>query len=241
MQAPTVPLRWESQGLTHVGAVRTNNEDAFLDRPAAGVWAVADGMGGHASGEVASRMVVEQLAQLPDDGSLSLLVDAAEDRLLEVNRQLLTLAMHFKERAIGSTVVTLLARGRHAACLWAGDSRLYRLRAGRIERLTRDHAMVEDLVASGLLKRDAAATHPGANQITRAIGVSPSLFLEVELFEAQSGDVYLLCSDGLYRELKDAEIAAVLNDDAPNLKRLLETALERQPHDNLTAVAVRCR
>lgn len=239
MQAPL--LRWESHALTHVGAVRSNNEDAFLDRPTAGVWAVADGMGGHASGEVASRVVVEQLAQLPVDGSLSLLVDAAEDRLLEANRQLLTLAMHFKERAIGSTVVTLLARGCHAACLWAGDSRLYRLRSGHIERLTRDHALVEDLVASGLLKRDAATTHPGANKITRAIGVSPSLFLEIEVFKAESGDVYLLCSDGLYRELKDAEIAAALNGDAPDVNRLLQVALERRPRDNLTALTVRCR
>lgn len=233
------PLHWISHGATHVGAVRKSNEDAFLNRADLGVWAVADGMGGHAAGEVASQLVVARLAELPAGGSLGALVDSAEDHLFSVNRKLLTLAMNQRERAIGSTVVALLARERHAACLWAGDSRLYRLRRRRIERLTQDHAMVEDLVASGLISREEASLHPQANQITRAIGAMPSLFVDVELFELRPGDTYLLCSDGLYKELSDEEIARTLDDDPAAVDKLIKLALARQARDNVTAVAVR--
>ncbi|MGB9430081.1 MAG: protein phosphatase 2C domain-containing protein [Gammaproteobacteria bacterium] len=231
-------LHWTSHGITNVGAVRTVNEDAFLDRPDLGVWAVADGMGGHAAGDVASQTVVDRLAQLPPNGNLSTLLDAAEDRLLDANRKLLTLAMRQKERTIGTTVMTLLARGRHAACLWAGDSRLYRIRSRHIEQMMQDHAMVEDLVASGLISREEAANHPQANRITRAIGAMPSLFLDVELFAIRPGDIYLLCSDGLYKELSDDDIARTLNNDVRGVDKLIMFALERGAHDNVTVIAV---
>lgn len=231
-------LHWVSYGLTNVGAVRKVNEDAFLDRPDLGVWAVADGMGGHAAGDVASQTVVERLAQLPANGKLSILVDLAEDRLLEANRKLLKLAMRQKERTIGTTVMTLLARGRHAVCLWAGDSRLYRIRGKQIEQMVQDHAMIEDLIASGLITREEAADHPQANRITRAIGAMPSLFLDMELFEVRAGDLYLLCSDGLYKELTNDEIVHTLNNDVHAVDRLIMFALERGAHDNVTVVAV---
>ncbi|MHB8404266.1 MAG: PP2C family protein-serine/threonine phosphatase [Gammaproteobacteria bacterium] len=215
------------------------NEDAFLDRPDLGVWAVADGMGGHAGGDVASHLVVDRLAQLPANSSLSVLVDTAEDRLLEANRKLLTLAMRQKERTIGSTVVALFAHGRHAACLWAGDSRLYRIRGRHIQQMMQDHAMVEDLVMSGLITREEAADHPQANRITRAIGAMPSLFLDLELFAVRPGDIYLLCSDGLYKELSDDEIAKTLNNDERAIDKLIMFALERGARDNVTVVSVR--
>lgn len=231
-------LCWTSQGITNIGSVRKANEDAFLDRPDLGVWAVADGMGGHAAGDVASQVVVDRLEQLPADGKLSTLLDAAEDRLFEANRKLLTLAMHEKERTIGSTVVALLARGHHVACLWAGDSRLYRIRGRNIEQMMQDHAMIEDLVASGLITREEAACHPQANRITRAIGAMPGLFLDVELFELEPGDIYLLCSDGLYKELSNEEIAKTLGGDIRAVDKLIMFALERGAHDNVTIVAV---
>jgi len=231
-------LRWVSYGLTNVGAVRKVNEDAFLDRPDLGVWAVADGMGGHAAGDVASQTVVERLAQLPANGKLSTLVDLAEDRLLEANRKLLKLAMRQKERTIGTTVMAFMARGRHAACLWAGDSRLYRIRGKQIEQMTQDHAMIEDLISSGLISREEAADHPQANRITRAIGAMPSLFLDMELFELHTEDLYLLCSDGLYKELDNEEIVHTLNNGVGALDRLIMFALERGAHDNVTVVAV---
>ncbi|MGH8280283.1 MAG: PP2C family protein-serine/threonine phosphatase [Gammaproteobacteria bacterium] len=241
MSNGSVHLHWDSQGITNIGAVRKINEDAFLDRPDLGAWAVADGMGGHAAGDVASQIVVNRLAQLPANGKLSNLLDSAEDRLLEANRKLLTLAMREKERTIGSTVVTLLARGRHAACVWAGDSRVYRIRGRAIEQVTQDHAMIEELVASGLITRAEAANHPQANRITRAIGAMPSLFLDVELFALEPGDIYLLCSDGLYKELSDAEIVRTLGGDIHALDRLIMFALERGAHDNVTVAAVEFR
>ncbi|MDE2234552.1 MAG: serine/threonine-protein phosphatase [Gammaproteobacteria bacterium] len=239
MKKPRAKLHWRSYGITNVGAVRKMNEDAFLDRPDLGVWAVADGMGGHAGGDVASQLVVDRLAQLPANGSLSTLVDMAEDRLIEANRKLLTLAMRQKERTIGSTVVAFFVRGQHAACLWAGDSRLYRIRGRSIEQMTQDHAMVEDLVMSGLITREEAAEHPQANRITRAIGAMPSLFLDLELYKIQAEDIFLLCSDGLYKELSDDEIVKTLNNDEKAIDRLIMFALERGAHDNVTIVSVR--
>src|SRR5579885_3708378 len=194
-------IQWNSRAISHVGAVRKNNEDSYLHRPDLGLWVVADGMGGHAAGDVASQTVVECMTQLSSaNGSLSALVDAAEDKLLEANRRLLALAVNQHQRTIGSTAVALLARGKYAACLWAGDSRVYRIRAKKTERLTQDHAMVEDLVSSGLMSRDEAISHPQANRITRAIGAMPGLFIDVELFPIEPNDIYVLCSDGLYKE-----------------------------------------
>ena len=232
-------LRWNSRGITNVGSVRKNNEDAFLHRPDLGVWVVADGMGGHAAGDVASGMVVEQLTQLPPNGGLPEMIDTAEDGLLEVNRKLLTLAVDQKERTIGTTAVVLVVRGRFAACLWAGDSRLYRIRGKQIEQLTQDHAMVEDLIESGLLSREEAASHPQANRITRAIGAMPGLFVDVELFAPKAGDIYLLCSDGLYKEMSDEDICKTLKGNEQAVDKLIELALDRHARDNVTVVAVK--
>jgi len=232
-------MRWNSRAISHVGAVRKNNEDAYLHRPDLGLWVVADGMGGHAAGDVASQTVVECLTDLPANGSLSGMVDAVEDRLLEANRRLLALAVNQHQRTIGSTAVALLARGKHAACLWAGDSRAYRLRGKKVERMTQDHAMVEDLVSSGLMSRDEAVSHPQANRITRAIGAMPGLFVDVEIFALEPGDIYVLCSDGLYKELTDAEIGKTLNGNEQTVDALINLALERRARDNVTAIAVR--
>lgn len=233
------PLRWTSRAISHVGAVRKNNEDSILTRPEIGLWVVADGMGGHAAGDVASQTVVECLTQATANGDLATFVDQVEDKLLDANRKLLTLALDQQQRTIGSTVVVFLANGRHGACLWAGDSRLYRLRGKRIERVTQDHAMVEDLVAGGLMSREEASSHPQANRITRAIGAMPGLFVDIELFELQPGDIYLLCSDGLYKELTDAEIARTLNGDEQSVDALINLALQRRARDNVSVIAIR--
>ena len=232
-------LRWNSRAISHVGVVRKNNEDSYLHRPDLGLWAVADGMGGHSAGDVASQTVVECLGQVATNGSLSSMVESAEDKLLEANRRLLALAVNQHQRTIGSTAVALLARGSHVACLWAGDSRAYRIRGKRIERMTQDHAMVEDLVSSGLMSRDEAMSHPQANRITRAIGAMPGLFVDVELFALEPGDIFLLCSDGLYKELNDAEIVKALNGNEQAVDALINLALERRARDNVTVVAVR--
>lgn len=144
--AQATPFRWQSASCSHVGRVRRINEDAMLDQPERGLWAVADGMGGHTLGDVASRMVVDALAHLPQTST-----DAIRACLAEVNRRLMTEAAMRDVQVIGSTAVVLLASGSHCSCLWAGDSRIYRYRDGVLQQLTRDHSHVEELVARGLL------------------------------------------------------------------------------------------
>ena len=125
------PIRWTSASRSHTGLVREVNEDACLEQPEVGLWAVADGMGGHALGEFASRLAVKSLADLPAAQSLEQYVDDAQERLQSANRRLRSEAALRDVPIIGTTIVALLASGRHCACLWAGDSRIYLFRAGR--------------------------------------------------------------------------------------------------------------
>ncbi len=228
-----------SEAATDVGTVRRINEDAHLARPEFGLWAVADGMGGHAAGDVASSTIVEMLSSLSPTPDLAATVDAVEQALLDANRRLIEIANEQKQRTIGSTVVVLVARDKFAACLWAGDSRIYRMRKGRLEQLTQDHAMVEDLVASGALTREEAENHPQANRITRAVGAGPDLFVDIELFEIQPGDRFMLCSDGLYKELRDPEIAVTLTSREPVAQELVRQAVAKGARDNVTVIDVR--
>lgn len=195
-------FKWLSASLTNVGNVRKINEDACLDLPSRGLWVVADGMGGHAAGDVASQMIVETLRQIPAVDKLSGFVDVVEDCLLDANRKLYEMSRSGAEqRVIGSTVAALLAFENHCLCAWAGDSRIYRLRDGIFEQVTRDHSEVEEMIEQGLITPEAAAVHPSANIITRAVGGTSDLHLDLELFELQSLDRFLVCSDGLYKEL----------------------------------------
>ncbi len=233
-------LQWRSSARSDVGCVRKINEDAYLDSGHIGLWAVADGMGGHAAGDLASSSIVAALADIPPPDSLSQLVDAVEDQLLTVNRQLRETAARRDGRMIGSTVVALLIWRRHCACLWAGDSRIYRLRAGKLEQLTSDHSQVEEMIERGELLREDAASHPAANVITRAIGADDELCVDVVLYDVEPGDRFLLCSDGLYKEIADEEFAIHLaTRDAEQAGRdLLSLALERGARDNVTIIVV---
>ena len=233
-------LYWTSSSRTDVGMVRQHNEDACLDRPDAGLWAVADGMGGHSAGDVASAMIVERLATLDDGQPLSHLVDQAEATLEAVNRELRELAATREAATIGSTVVALIAHGAHAVCLWAGDSRAYRLRDGVLVQVTQDHALVADLVDRGVLSAEQAANHPQSNLVTRAVGAADSFKLDLEILRLQPGDRFMLCSDGLDKELRDDEIREVLlrEDGADAADALVELALSRGSRDNVTVVAV---
>lgn len=236
----TPVLRWTSSSRTDVGMVRLHNEDAVLDRPDAGLWAVADGMGGHSAGDVASAMIVEQLQTLDTAQPLSRLLEQAEATLEAVNARLRLLAVTRDAATIGSTVVALLAHGAHAICLWAGDSRAYRLRDGVLEQVTQDHALVADLVDRGVLSAEQAANHPQSNLVTRAVGASDTLKLDLEIMRLRPGDRFILCSDGLDKELHHEEIRALLarggGSDAAD--DLVELALSRGSRDNVTVVAV---
>lgn len=235
-------LQFSSASLTNVGIVRTVNQDACLDMPERGLWVVADGMGGHEDGEYASRAIVEALSQVGEYARISEFVNEVEDRLIEVHASLIERAQTRHTGIIGSTVAVLLARGRFAVCLWAGDSRIYRYRDGRLEQITRDHSLVEELIVNGGLQREQAESHPDANVINRAVGADQELYLDAELLNLCDDDRYLICSDGLYKEVSQDEIAEHMKYDncTAICKTLLSLALERGAHDNVTVVVIKC-
>ncbi|TQK03564.1 PP2C family serine/threonine-protein phosphatase [Herbaspirillum sp. SJZ107] len=231
-------LRWTSAARTDVGRVRIRNEDACLDQPARGLWAVADGMGGHAFGDLASGAVVAALDGLPDPAGLPACVEAARARLGAVNGALRADARARGVPVIGSTVVALFARGREAACLWAGDSRLYLLRQGRLQQLTRDHSQAEAWRDSG---GDLAAATASPNMITRAVGAADAIEFDVTTLPVRDGDVFLLCSDGLSTPVDEAAIATALapGDCERAARDLVALALAHGGRDNVTVVVVR--
>jgi protein phosphatase len=231
-------FQWTSAAQTDVGRVRSRNEDACLAQPQRGLWAVADGMGGHAFGDVASRTVVEMLDQLPPHTNLPRYIDAARDQLAQVNDALRTEARARHVPVMGSTVVVLLACGTEAACLWAGDSRIYLYRHGRLQQLTRDHSQAAALQARGV---DAVTAGVGANMITRAVGASDTLDVEVTTLATRDGDIFLLCSDGLSSFVPEQDIREALacGDCDRAAQTLVGLALANGGRDNITVVVVR--
>jgi len=234
-------LNWSSASRTDVGTVRKLNEDSVLDLPELGLWIVADGMGGHAAGDFASGAIVSALATIARPSSLDELVSEVRRRLQAVNRHLNEEARSRREQVIGSTVVALLTFGGYGIVLWAGDSRAYLYRRGELIQLTRDHSQVEELVSRGLLTPEQAEGHPAANVITRAVGVVDSLELDSETLEVAEDDTFLLCSDGLYRELDDNAIKArlALGDCRRSCDALVDAALAQQARDNVSVIVVR--
>lgn len=231
---------WRSASATSPGNVRAHNEDAVLELPAAGLWVVADGMGGHNAGDVASRMIVEALCAMGRPQRLSELLDAVEDRLFAVNDYLYRSSLEHGQGTTGSTVAALLAFGAHCLSVWAGDSRIYCLRDRSLMCITRDHSEVQTLLDQGIIDRQAAAQHKDANVITRAVGGSPELYLDLELRALQSGDRYLLCSDGLYRELNESDLIQQLARPDVNgaCNALVSRALAGSCNDNVSVVVV---
>jgi protein phosphatase len=230
-----------SNAITNQGNVRDHNEDACLDAGDRGFWVVADGMGGHDFGDYASELIVERLGTIPELVRPSEFVNRVEDELLAVNRHLFDKSMEGEEPSvIGSTVVVLLAFERFCVSVWAGDSRIYRLRDGQLSRVTRDHSEVQNLVEQGLVKEEDAESHPQANVITRAVGGADSLFLDYRLDELAPDDRFLLCSDGLYKDITDAEIGDELTrgDCRETSESLLALALSRECNDNVTVLVV---
>jgi protein phosphatase len=234
-------LRWTSAARTDTGLVRSNNEDMILDRPERRMWAVADGMGGHAYGEVASRMTVEALDALPPGDSLQQAVAQARVCLLDVNGALLAEAAARNVPVIGTTLVLLLASGRCGICVWAGDSRIYLCRGGSLHQLTRDHNQFEELQARNHLSPADALAYPGASMITRALGAAAMLELEEIQVQVSDGDIFLLCSDGLSNAVSlEAMFGALTGGDcAQAADTLVELALAAGGRDNISVVVVR--
>lgn len=230
---------WRSASVTSQGNVRKHNEDAVLDLPAAGLWAVADGMGGHNAGDVASRMIVEALCGITRRERPSDFLDDVEDRLCAVNDRLYRASVAGESGMSGSTVAVLLAFGGYCLSVWAGDSRIYRSRSGVLSCITRDHSEAQAMMDEGL---DAAAAGRQAaqNVITRAVGGAQDLYLDLELRELKDRDRYLLCSDGLYKELADDRLQAHLaaNDPEGATRALVKEALAGVCNDNVSAIVV---
>ena len=234
-------MAFECVSRTHVGLRRKVNEDSLLVRTDRGLWAVADGMGGHDAGDVASAMVTDALLRLPIVYGLEALVECAIDTLDGVNRELIALGSSDDgQRTIGSTVVGLAIANGQYRCFWAGDSRAYRIRGGEIAQLTRDHSLVQDLVDAGMLDAHEADSHPNANVITRAVGVVAELKTETVSGDALPGDQFLLASDGLTRLVEANELAAELGSKRPAeaAETLIETVLSRGAPDNVSLIIV---
>ncbi len=235
------PAAWLAAARTDVGRVRKLNEDAFVSRPEIGLWAVADGAGGESAGDRASGLIVEALNKIgPPETAADFLIEV-RDSLRAVNRLLrLEAAASGGHRLIASTIVTLLAFGQHFACAWAGDSRLYLHRNGRLRQISRDHSEVQEMVDCGMLTPEEARTHPRANVVTRAVGAEDDLTLEMVQDQVRAGDVFLLCSDGLTKMLEDSEIAplAAIRPIDGAVDALIETTLRRGGTDNVTVVMI---
>ena len=230
-----------SASRTDKGNVRKINEDSCVDLPAKRLWAVADGMGGHAGGDIASGMIVEALRGVSREDTPARFIDAVEDAVIAVNGRLCDLSAEREPGAvIGSTLAMLMSFPTHCVVAWAGDSRVYRLRGQELVQVTLDHSQVEEMIAQGTITREEGKDHAASNIVTRAVGGSRELFLDLDLLELQAGDRFLICSDGLYKELPDEEIARHLRsgDAEAACAALVAEALKHECRDNVTAVVV---
>lgn len=225
---------------THVGLHRKVNEDAILALPQLGLWAISDGMGGHAGGDFASQTVVDTLSRLSPDLDPPEIMHAARAALHAAHDTIRAEAARRGDHVIGATAVLLALSDAHFMCLWAGDSRLYRLRAGRVEMISVDHSIVGELVEAGQMTWADAEHHPHSNQITRAVGFGDVLDIDKRRGDTQPGDRFLLCSDGLTK-YADAPLLERLMADTPIedlADRLVQVALDGGGADNVSIIAV---
>ncbi len=236
----------EAAGLTDVGQVRTSNEDAFGYCVEEGVFALCDGMGGAAAGEVASRIAVDTLInQLCAADSHENRRKVLEEAIASANQ--IVHARAEKEAALhgmGTTLVAVAIGGDRALVGHVGDSRCYLYRRGELSRLTHDHSLVDEQVRLGQLTQDEADHSPLRNVITRAIGTQTSVSADIAELALEPDDILLLCSDGLTKELSDDRIEAMLADDGDLdglCGRLIDAAKAAGGHDNVTAVLAKVR
>ena len=220
---------------THPGRVRKVNEDSVYADAKRGIWLVADGMGGHRDGGVASAMIVEAVVRNSAGHDMMSGLFAS---VYEVNQDLLQRSNGVHENIIGSTLVAVIVEGQNYTCLWAGDSRCYLVRAGAVKQLSQDHTEVQELLDSGAISQQEAKTWPRRNVITRAIGVDHNLKLDAVSGEIEYGDCFILCSDGLTGHVNDAEILERSSKATPEAActELLDLALERGGKDNISII-----
>jgi protein phosphatase len=239
-RAGSTRLRWG--GATDVGRVRSNNQDQYVARDDVGLWAVADGMGGHRGGEVASEIACDTIARSFDHHTIEGLVDAIEHANSAVFR---AGAGDPDLTGMGTTVVALAVvehdQDELLAIANVGDSRAYRWSGGELDQLTTDHSLVADLVREGSLSPDEAAVHPQRNILTRVLGVYDDVPVDAFAVEPRHGDRYVLCSDGLFNEVPEDAIASVLRrvpDPSDAADELVRQARDGGGRDNITVVVV---
>jgi protein phosphatase len=250
-------MELSAHGATHVGRQRQHNEDAFLVESTAKLFLVADGMGGHAAGEIASRIAVDSISEFilhtkEDDGTWPHAYDEhytrTTNRLMAAlrmanQRVLEAMKKDARLRGMGTTVVACMADDEKMSVAHVGDSRAYLIRNGQLSRITNDHSWVFEQVQAGMLTEAEAEKHPLRNVITRALGGALQVTPDASEISAQPGDVFLLCSDGLTGMVPENEILRVVTANASDLpkacQQLIDAANERGGLDNVTAVLVR--
>lgn len=237
-------------GLSDRGRMREGNEDAIATRPELGIAVLADGMGGHRAGEVASRMAVEIVTRhfaerlAPGNGLAGEPEPVVSEAIRLANSAIYDAAQARPEcQGMGSTIVVVLFSASKLCVGHVGDSRLYRLHEGRLEQLTQDHSVIQELVNRGLFTPEEARQSVAKNLVTRALGVEPDIVPDVSARRLQAGDIYLLCSDGLNDVLADEEIAELLARHGEDLdtaaRRMVERANERGGPDNISVILAR--
>jgi serine/threonine protein phosphatase PrpC len=232
--APHGPApRFDTASRSHPGT-RQLNEDRLLELPDLGLWAVADGMGGHRRGDLAAETVVAAIAaaQPRDAAQVRAAVDLANTRLHSESAH---------DAISGSTLVVLHLEDARFECFWAGDSELWLARAARVQKVTRDHSVVEELVRSGLIDESDRHAHPQGHLVTRAIGAAQSVELDMAEGSVEDGDVFLLCSDGLTGAISPDDLTVLTNDRPLEAiaDDLLARALAQNASDNVTFILVR--
>ncbi len=244
-------------GLSHVGRQRQHNEDSYRVDEAARLFLVADGMGGHAAGEIASRIAAESVAEFvahteQDDGTWPYAYDEtltrASNRLMAAlklanTRVLEAMRKDSRLRGMGTTVVASLIDGNSLSVAHVGDSRAYLIRNEAIERITDDHSWVFEQVQAGMLSADEAERHPLRNVITRALGGALTVVPDASEIELRDGDIFILCSDGLTGMVPEPEILRIVlecnGDIEAAAQKLIDCANERGGYDNITAVLIK--
>lgn len=215
-----------SSGVTHTGKVRDRNEDAILLLEDESLWLVADGMGGHEFGDFASNTITRNLGLFKQQKNLEDSILLIEENLMNSNAIIQEKSGKMgKNATIGSTIVCVYIWQKYLFVFWAGDSRLYRFRKDKLDRLTDDHSYVEELVRMGKIESKDAESHPAANVVLKAVGIDDELCLDFDYVEIEDNDIFILCSDGLYKDLEVSNIASIIDENKNDMAVLTETLL----------------
>ena len=233
-----------SHGVTDTGHVRTKNEDSILVHEDENVWIVADGMGGHHAGDFASQTITNNLSLFKQHASLDDSILLLEENILNSNSIIRKKSSKLGRNAtIGSTVVCVYIWHSLLFTFWAGDSRLYRFRDSKLERLTEDHSYVEELVRMGKIEAKDAEEHPAANVVLKAVGIDDQLCMDFDYFEMREDDIYIICSDGLYKDLDEEKLVPIIESHPEDMTKLTEAllaaSLDAGGTDNTSIIAMK--